>query len=301
MRVKEIENTINHDVKSVEYYIKERIDEITELSDSFKHTVKPFVHFGLTSQDITTVVLWLQLQKCELHLSSFIIDIEHKIADVFNKYKLTPMLSRTHGQIASPTTIGKEFAVFYERLKNQRTTFEEMLHDHSYVKFGGCIGNFNALHIAYPNVDWIQFTNSFLKCTYGFNRAQFTTQIDHYDMMSAYFDYIKRVNTILIDFCKDIWDYISRDYLKLKISQSEVGSSTMPHKVNPIDFENAEGNLQIGNCLLQFFSSKLPVSRLQRDLTDSTISRNFGVAFGYCLLAYKNISKGLGINNTYYT
>lgn len=284
-RVKAIESQINHDVKSIEYYIKESIDQM-KISTELKESIKPYIHFALTSQDITTLSLWLQLKQFDILYKTYMYKIEEFLSDFFINYSDVAMLSRTHGQPASPTTIGKEFMVFGERLQNQQFKLK------GFIKFGGCIGNFNAHYAAYPDIDWMSFGDQFVS-KFGFKRAKYTTQIDHYDMMCRYFDNIKRTNTILIDLCRDIWEYISRDYLQLKIIDTEVGSSTMPHKVNPIDFENAEGNLLMANTLLEFFSSKLPVSRLQRDLTDSTITRNFGSAFGYCIIAYKSLLKGL--------
>ncbi len=292
VNVKSIEDKIKHDVKSVEYYIKERLSGFKGVSPDVVARVKPLVHFGLTSQDITTVSLWMQLKDTNHELNLQIKDIIKILREFFNNFKGVAIISRTHGQIATPTTFGKEFMVFAERLHYQLLQLNGTLSS-SRIKFGGCIGNFNAHVVAYPNVDWLDFADSFIK-EVGFNqRAQYTTQIDHYDMMCAYFDCVKRVNTILLDMCRDIWEYISHDQLVLKINAEEVGSSTMPHKVNPIDFENAEGNLQLGNSMFELFSRKLPVSRLQRDLSDSTVTRNFGVAFGYTLLAYRNIQKGL--------
>lgn len=286
-RVKEIEKQINHDVKSVEYYIKEYID-VLGVSAELKSIVKPYVHFALTSQDTTTLALWLQLLTVDEMITDQIRLVYEKMCTFFNLYKRVSMLSRTHGQAATPTTIGKEFMVFAERLENQI----ELLPIKPIAKFGGCNGNFNAHYVAYPGIDWMLFGDRFLE-QLGLCRAQFTTQIDHYDMMCEYFDRTRRINNILVDFCRDVWEYISRDYLRLKINRGEVGSSTMPHKVNPIDFENAEGNLLMANSMFEFFSSKLPISRLQRDLTDSTVTRNFGCAFGYSFVAYKSILKGM--------
>ncbi len=292
VNVKSIEDKIKHDVKSVEYYIKEQLTTFKGVPQEIVDRVKPFVHFGLTSQDITTVSLWMQLKDANNELSLQLKDIIKALREFFCNYKSLAIISRTHGQIATPTTFGKEFMVFGERLHYQVQQLNQTLAS-GRVKFGGCIGNFNAHHAAYPNIDWLEFADKFISDLGFGQRAQFTTQIDHYDMMCAYFDCIKRINTILLDLCRDVWEYISHDQLILKIDPDEVGSSTMPHKVNPIDFENAEGNLQLGNALFELFSRKLPVSRLQRDLSDSTVTRNFGVAFGYTLLAYRNIQKGL--------
>jgi len=294
LRVKDIESTINHDVKSVEYYIKEKLDEYAQRSDEEKKIVdqiKPFVHFGLTSQDITTLSLWLQLKDGKALFDKEIHTIEKMLRSMFTKYKSMPMLARTHGQPATPTLLGKEFMVFAERLHRQRVQLERSFED-AHVKFGGAIGNFNAHWISYGKIDWKKWADDFIK-SFGFKRAQFTTQIDHYDMMGAVFDDMKRINTVLLDLCRDIWDYISRDYLMLSINTSEIGSSTMPHKVNPINFENAEGNLILANALFETFSRKLPVSRMQRDLSDSTVTRNFGVAFGYTFIALSGIISGM--------
>lgn len=289
-KVKEIEMKINHDVKSIEYYIKDCIDDF-DIDDELKRQVKPYVHFGLTSQDITTLSLWMQLDSTKSLIETYIAKIEHKLQHMFSTTKTLTIVSKTHGQSASPTSLGKEMMVFAERLHHQLEHLK-YCYKKAHVKFGGAVGNLNAHDITFPRKEWLTFADSFVEeC--GFQRAQFTTQIDHYDDMGAIFDSMKRINTILLDLCRDIWLYISRDIFKLSIQKEEVGSSTMPHKVNPINFENAEGNLQLANCIFEFFSRKLPVSRMQRDLTDSTVSRNFGIAFGYSILSYENILKGL--------
>lgn len=286
--VKNIEREIKHDVKSIEYYLK---NWVSQFEGSLPKIIKPYIHFGLTSQDITTISLWMQLRDAKIIIKNHIETIEQQLRTFFNDYKNVPMLSRTHGQPASPTTVGKEFMVFAERLHRQLNRLDNSFNQ-TRIKFGGAIGNLNAHTAAYPHINWIEWCDKFIE-SIGFKRARFTTQIDHYDGMGEMFDCVKRVNTILIDLCKDVWEYISRQYFILSINEKEVGSSTMPHKVNPIDFENAEGNLQLANCILEFFSRKLPISRMQRDLTDSTVTRNFGVAFGYCVVGYTNIGKGL--------
>lgn len=294
-QVKIIEQTINHDVKSIEYYIKQTLEHQAKTSSPSKkeliHKIIPFIHFGLTSQDITTISLWLQLKDVNDLFIREIHNIEQHLRQFFNKHKALSMLSKTHGQPASPTTLGKEFMVFAERLDNQLQRFQGAFSS-AKVKFGGAIGNLNAHVVSYPQINWIEWANNFVQ-SFGLTRAQFTTQIDHYDGMADIFDCTKRINVILIDLCRDIWSYISQKYFVLSIDENEVGSSAMPHKVNPINFENAEGNLQLGNCMFEFFSRKLPISRMQRDLSDSTVVRNFGVAFGYSFLAYSNILKGL--------
>ena len=293
-RVKQIESKINHDVKSVEYYIKEKLQEFADSDQSLKKIItkiKPLVHFGLTSQDITTLSLWMQLKDVKSIYQGEIAGIQNKLRLFFKQYKSTPMLAHTHGQIASPTFIGKEFMVFAERIDNQLQQLDNVF-SNAKVKFGGAVGNFNAHAYSYGHVNWLKWADEFVE-SIGFKRAQFTTQIDHYDMMGAYFDCIKRINTILMDLCIDVWEYISRDYLTLAINDNEVGSSAMPHKVNPINFENSEGNLHLANSTFELLTRKLPVSRMQRDLTDSTITRNIGVAFGYTFVALNNIAKGL--------
>ena len=276
-----IEKEINHDVKAIEYYIKE------ELKD-FEYN--EYVHFGLTSQDINNTALTLMLKEC---INNVIVknlnNILLKLEELGNDWIRIPMLSRTHGQPASPTTLGKEILVFHERLKIEM--FSLMNHKYT-TKFGGAVGNMNAHYVAYPLHDWKLFAIDFVH-SLGLTRQKLTTQIDNYDNMSKLFHNMERINTILLDMCKDIWTYISLDYFKLEINENEVGSSTMPHKVNPIDFENAEGNLGLSNVIFHYMSSKLPISRLQRDLTDSTVVRNIGVPLGYSLLSYKSILKGL--------
>ena len=283
--IKEIEKTTNHDVKAVEYFLKEKFDAI-KLS---KH--KEFIHFGLTSQDInnTAIPYTLQLAMDEAFYPLF-NELLQQIHYLAAEWSEIPMLARTHGQPASPTRLGKEIEVFIERLKKQIG----LLHLIPFsAKFGGATGNFNAHIVAYPNIKWEEFANSFVNHVLNLDRSQITTQIEHYDNMAALFDNLKRINTILLDLSKDIWAYISMEYFKLKISKNEIGSSAMPHKVNPIDFENAEGNLGIANALFEHLSTKLPVSRLQRDLTDSTVLRNIGVPFAHTFIAFKSLLKGL--------
>ncbi|HBB00007.1 MAG: adenylosuccinate lyase [Bacteroidetes bacterium GWD2_45_23] len=286
LRIKEIEKTTNHDVKAVEYFLKEKFDHL-ELSDQ-----KEFIHFGLTSQDINntaTPMMWQEaLQTIYIpELDSLIARIE-SYAEEWND---VPMLARTHGQPASPTRLGKEMKVFAYRLTNQ---LEVLQHIPVKAKFGGATGNFNAHKVAYPAVDWKKFADDFLRDKLHLGREEYTTQISNYDAFAASFDALKRINTILIDFNRDMWLYISMEYFKQKIKEGEVGSSAMPHKVNPIDFENAEGNLGIANALLEHLSAKLPISRLQRDLTDSTVIRNMGVPLAHGIIALKSTTKGLG-------
>lgn len=283
--IKELEKTTNHDVKAVEYFIKAELEGIGE------HTAKEWVHFGLTSQDINNTaipLLWKHAIEFEYLPSLLNLNIELKL--LAKDWEAVPMLARTHGQPASPTRLGKEIMVFVERIEN---SVEQLLTIPFSAKFGGATGNFNAHHAAYPKQDWILFANEFVQDILGLQRSQFTTQIEHYDHLAAHFDAMKRINTILIDFCRDVWTYISMDYFKQKIKEGEVGSSAMPHKVNPIDFENAEGNLGIANALLEHFSAKLPLSRLQRDLTDSTVLRNIGVPFAHTIISLRSIEKGL--------
>ncbi len=284
-RVKEIEDITNHDVKAVEYFIKEKFDE-TGLSK-----YKEFIHFGLTSQDANNTALPLSIidaLNAEYYpLMQQLVDKLDNLADQWDKI---PMLAKTHGQPASPTKLGKELRVFTERLQVQL----DQLHNlPCHAKFGGATGNFNAHCVAYPDIDWQQFSNSFCKEKLGLERSQYTTQIAHYDNYGAIFDALKRINNILLDLDRDIWSYISMNYFKQKIKKGEVGSSTMPHKVNPIDFENSEGNIGIANAGFEQLSSKLPVSRLQRDLTDSTATRFIGVPFGHTIIAIKSTLKGL--------
>lgn len=283
-RIKEIEKTTNHDVKAVEYFIKEKIAPLG-LGE-----VSEFIHFGLTSQDINNTSIPLSI----LHANADIMipTLEEVIAllkGYAKAWKNIPMLAHTHGQPASPTKLGKEVQVFVERLEVQLNQLKAIPYS---AKFGGATGNFNAHHVAYPKTNWIDFSNKFLS-SLGLSRSQYTTQIEHYDNLAALFDAYKRLNTILIDFSRDFWQYISMDYFKQQLKKGEVGSSAMPHKVNPIDFENAEGNFGIANALFEHLSAKLPVSRLQRDLTDSTVLRNVGVPLSHTLIAYKSLIKGL--------
>ncbi len=284
-KIKDIEKITNHDVKAVEYFIKEEFDKLN------LQAYKEFIHFGLTSQDINNTATPYSLQKAldEVYYPLF-DELLQKINSLAADWHSIPMLARTHGQPASPTKLGKEFEVFIERLRKQIGLLRLIPFS---AKFGGATGNFNAHHVAYPNIDWEKFANSFVNHILHLDRSQITTQIDHYDNLGAIFDNLKRINTILLDFSRDIWTYISMDYFKLKINKNEVGSSAMPHKVNPIDFENAEGNLGIANALYEYLSAKLPISRLQRDLTDSTVLRNIGVPVGHTLIAFKSLIKGL--------
>jgi adenylosuccinate lyase len=285
IRVKEIEKTTNHDVKAVEYFIKEKMEELS-IGEQ-----KEFVHFGLTSQDINNTAVPMSLK--DGVEEGYIPSLEELITQLnimANEWKGVAMLARTHGQPASPTRLGKELLVYIERLEIQLL----QLKDITYAgKFGGATGNFNAHHIAYPEIDWVDFSNQFLEKCLLLERSQTTTQIEHYDHLAALFDVLKRINTILIDLDRDIWTYISIDYFKQKIKKGEVGSSAMPHKVNPIDFENSEGNLGIANAIYEHLSAKLPLSRLQRDLTDSTVLRNIGVPISHSLLGVNSTLKGL--------
>lgn len=283
--VKEIEATTNHDVKAVEYYLKKRFDKMG-LSK-----YKEFIHFGLTSQDINNTAgpYALKLAVDEVIVPIY-EDLLQKLTRRSKEWKSVSMLARTHGQPASPTILGKEIYVFAERLKQQLKLLKTIPFS---AKFGGATGNFNAHYVAYPEINWAEFGNDFVKNNLLLERLQHTTQIEHYDNQAALFDNMKRINTILIDLSRDMWSYISMDYFKQKIKAGEVGSSAMPHKVNPIDFENAEGNLGIANALFEHLSAKLPLSRLQRDLTDSTVSRNIGVPFAHTLISIKSLIKGL--------
>lgn len=285
LRIKEIEKTTNHDVKAVEYFLKEQFDK----NGWTKH--KEFIHFGLTSQDINNTAIPLTLKKfVHNHYYPLLDQLLDKLINLAEDWKNIVMLAHTHGQPASPTRLGKEITVFIERLHKQIG----MLYIIPYAaKFGGATGNFNAHQAAFPQIKWDEFANAFVNGVLGLERSQNTTQIEHYDYLAALFDNIKRINTILIDFARDIWTYISMDYFKQKIVKHEVGSSAMPHKVNPIDFENAEGNLMLANTMLEFLSAKLPISRLQRDLTDSTVLRNIGVPFAHTFIAYKSLLKGM--------
>lgn len=283
--IKEIEKTTNHDVKAVEYFLKAELDK-TDAQEA-----KEWIHFGLTSQDVNnTAIPLLWKHSLEFELLPAYLNLQNHLHQLAQDFKEIPMLAKTHGQPASPTRLGKEIMVFVERLENQIRLF-------SYIpvaaKFGGATGNFNAHYVAYPKTDWIKFGNHFVEEVLGLQRMQFTTQIEHYDNLAAHFDCIKRINTILLDLCRDIWTYISMEYFKQKTKAGEVGSSAMPHKVNPIDFENAEGNIGVANAMLEHLSAKLPVSRLQRDLTDSTVLRNIGVPVAHTIIAIKSIEKGL--------
>ncbi len=285
-KIKDIEAITNHDVKAVEYFIKEQFERIGIVP------LKEWVHFGLTSQDINNTAIPLSWKHCmELDYLPAIANLQHDLHLLATTWKAIPILARTHGQPASPTILGKEVMVYVERIANQIQLFSYIPYA---AKFGGATGNFNAHHIAFPDKNWVKLGNEFVDKKLGLQRMQFTTQIEHYDNLAAHCDAIKRINTILIDLCRDIWTYISMDYFKQKTKEGEVGSSAMPHKVNPIDFENAEGNLGIANALLEHFSAKLPISRLQRDLTDSTVLRNLGVPIAHTLLAIKSLNKGLG-------
>tara|TARA_B100001250_G_scaffold411226_1_gene439413 strand:+ start:299 stop:1627 length:1329 start_codon:yes stop_codon:yes gene_type:complete len=283
--IKKIERKINHDVKALEYYIADKF-KVNGLVDHIS-----FIHFGLTSQDINNTSISLSLKDfVETHYINSIEDIIKKINNKYNDWNKIVMLGHTHGQPAVPTTLGKEFRVFSYRLELQLELLKTVDY---YGKFGGASGNLNAHKLAYPNIDWEIFGVKFMQ-ELKLKRSKYTTQIDNYDNLAVLFDNLRRINTILIDMCQDIWLYISKDYIKQKLNKDEVGSSTMPHKVNPINFENAEGNLLLANNFLEFFSRKLPVSRLQRDLTDSTILRNIGTLFGHIYVAFDNINKGLG-------
>lgn len=285
IEIKQIEATTNHDVKAVEYFIKEQLDKIG------LGQVKEWVHFGLTSQDINNTSIPLSWKHCmEQEYLPSIVNLHNHLFGLAKQWRNIPLLARTHGQPASPTILGKEFMVFSERLDGQINLFTQIPYA---AKFGGATGNFNAHHVAFPKKDWVKLGNEFVETVLGLQRMQFTTQIEHYDNLAAQFDNIKRINTILIDLCRDVWTYISMDYFKQKTKKGEVGSSAMPHKVNPIDFENAEGNLGMANALLEHLSAKLPLSRLQRDLTDSTVLRNVGVPVAHTILAIKSLIKGL--------
>ena len=285
-RVKDIEKVTNHDVKAVEYFIKEKMEE------SVWGASKEFIHFGLTSQDINNTAIPMSLKDCmEETYFPTIHELITSLSSIVKDWSHIPMLAKTHGQPASPTRLGKEIHVFVERLEEQMKLLKAVTYA---GKFGGATGNFNAHHVAYPEIDWAAFGNDFLQNKLGITRTATTTQIEHYDHMASLFDGLKRVNTILIDLCRDIWTYISMDYFKQKIKKGEVGSSAMPHKVNPIDFENAEGNLGLANALFEHLSAKLPISRLQRDLTDSTVLRNVGVPIAHSVIALSSIQKGLG-------
>ena len=285
LQIKEIEKTTNHDVKAVEYFIKKEFDKLG--FSSFKE----FIHFGLTSQDINNTATPLLMKEFveqellpELNKLIALLDSQAK------QWQDIAMLARTHGQPASPTRLGKEIAVFSERIKKQISLLKTIPHA---AKFGGATGNFNAHHVAYPEINWLEFGNNFVKKYLGLDRSHPTTQVEHYDNIAAQFDNLKRINTILMDYSRDVWHYVSLNYFKQKIMEGEVGSSAMPHKVNPIDFENAEGNLGLANALFEHLSAKLPISRLQRDLTDSTVLRNIGVPMAHTWIAFKSLQKGI--------
>ena len=283
--IKETEKITNHDVKAVEYFIKNKFEELGLTN------YKEFIHFGLTSQDINNTAIPLSTKEAfeQVYLPNLIALIA-KLKELSIEWKDIPMLARTHGQPASPTRLGKEILVFVERLEEQM----RLLFNIPFAaKFGGATGNFNAHHVAYPDVDWRQFGTNFVENILGLQHSFPTTQIEHYDHFAAFFDALKRINTIIIDLDRDIWTYVSMDYFKQKIKEGEIGSSAMPHKVNPIDFENSEGNLGIANAIFEHLSAKLPISRLQRDLTDSTVLRNIGVPFGHTIIAFESTLKGL--------
>ncbi len=284
-RIKQIESVTNHDVKAVEYFLKEELEKLGASE------IKEWVHFGLTSQDVNNTAVPLSWKHCmELEYLPSIINLQNELLEKARAWKAVPMLAKTHGQPASPTILGKEIMVFVERLENQ---VQLLSYIPNAAKFGGATGNFNAHQVTFPEKDWIKLGNEFVENRLGLQRMQFTTQIEHYDNFAAYFDAIRRINNILIDFCRDVWTYVSMEYFKQKTKKGEVGSSAMPHKVNPIDFENAEGNLGIANSLLEHLSNKLPISRLQRDLTDSTVLRNIGVPVAHTMIAVRSIEKGL--------
>ena len=284
-RIKAIEEETNHDVKAMEYYLKEKFHALGI------RQYAEFIHFGLTSQDINNTAIPLSNKEAVEHVyAPYYEDLMLRLRNFMETWATVPMLARTHGQPASPTRLGKEFAVFAERLDVQFAQFRSIPFS---AKFGGATGNFNAHHAAYPGIDWKTFANNFVDNTLGLKRSRTTTQIEHYDNFAAQCDALKRINNILIDMCRDIWTYISQEYFRQRINKAEVGSSAMPHKVNPIDFENAEGNLGIANALFEYLSSKLPISRLQRDLTDSTVLRNIGVAMAHTIIAFHSLIKGL--------
>ncbi len=283
--IKEIEKVTNHDVKAVEYFIKKKFDALG------LQPYKEFIHFGLTSQDINNTAIPLSIKEAmdQVYIPHY-LEVLNKIEELAKEWEAVPMLARTHGQPASPTRLGKEMDVFAVRLKEQFRLLEELPHA---AKFGGATGNFNAHKVAYPSIDWKAFGQQFVQEKLGLHHSFPTTQIEHYDHMAGLFDCLKRINTIIIDLDRDFWTYVSMDYFKQKIKAGEVGSSAMPHKVNPIDFENSEGNLGIANAIFEHLSAKLPISRLQRDLTDSTVLRNVGVPFGHTLIAFQATLKGM--------
>lgn len=283
--IKNSEKTTNHDVKAVEYFLKDKMKSLG--LESFLE----FIHFGLTSQDINNTAIPLSLKE---GIQKIYLPQIHDLIAILNRYKKEwkeiPMLAKTHGQAATPTRLGKEIQVFSERIENQLKQLEQIPYS---AKFGGATGNFNAHFVAFPENDWVLFSNNFVNSTLGLSRSQTTTQIEHYDNLAALFDCLKRINTIILDLNRDMWTYISMDYFKQKLKDGEIGSSAMPHKVNPIDFENSEGNIGIANAVFEHLSSKLPVSRLQRDLTDSTVLRNIGVPLGHTLIALESCINGL--------
>jgi adenylosuccinate lyase len=284
-RIKDIEKVTNHDVKAVEYLIKEEFDKLG------LQKYKEFIHFGLTSQDINnTAVPKSIMDSYSMEIQPLIAEVIRKVDDLAHEWKDIPMLARTHGQPATPTRLGKEIYVFVERLKNQVQLLEQIPFS---AKFGGATGNFNAHYVAYPDIDWIAFGNNFVNNILGLQRLQVTTQIEHYDNFAALCDNLKRINTIVLDLDRDMWTYISMGYFSQKIKKGEVGSSAMPHKVNPIDFENSEGNMGLANALFEHLSAKLPISRMQRDLTDSTVSRNMGMPFAHMMIGLRSLLRGL--------
>ncbi len=286
LEIKETEKVTNHDVKAVEYFVKDRLEKMG------LGAIGEFVHFGLTSQDINNTAVPLSLKEgMEQVLLPRLSGVIEQIRNLAEEWKSIPMLAKTHGQPASPTRLGKEMMVFVERLEQQLRHLKAVPFS---AKFGGATGNFNAHHVAYPHMDWVGLGNEFVVQRLGLSRSQHTTQIEHYDNLAALFHALERINTILIDFSRDIWSYISMDYFKQRLKEGEIGSSAMPHKVNPIDFENAEGNLGMANAVFGFLAAKLPVSRLQRDLTDSTVLRNIGVPLGHSLIALASLEKGIG-------
>ena len=283
--IKDIEKVTNHDVKAVEYFLKRRFDELD------LKRFKEFIHFGLTSQDINNVAVPLTLRDANANIYlPAMQELRDKLYAMAEEWKDVPMLAHTHGQPASPTHLGKEIYVFVERIDNQINNLKNIPFC---AKFGGATGNMNAHKIAYPQIEWKNFANNYINNNLGLTRLQTTTQIEHYDFMAAYFDAVKRINTILIDLARDVWQYVSMEYFKQKIKAGEVGSSAMPHKVNPIDFENAEGNLGLANAIFEHLSAKLPISRMQRDLTDSTVTRNVGVPLAHTMIAISSLLKGL--------
>ncbi|GAM23677.1 hypothetical protein SAMD00019534_068520 [Acytostelium subglobosum LB1] len=290
LAIKQIEKTTNHDIKAVEYFIK---SILTAAPYSFSEAITEFIHFGLTSQDVNNTAIPLSIVKAvdEVIVPALDTAIMQPLQQLATSTRMVPMLAHTHGQPATPTTVGKEFMVFVERLQGQIAQLQACPHT---TKFGGATGNMNAHFVAYPTVDWIQFGQQFVTSLHPrLKRSRFTTQIEHYDNLAALFDSLKRINTILIDLCRDVWTYISMEYFGQRVIKGEVGSSAMPHKVNPIDFENAEGNMGVANALYEHLAAKLPISRLQRDLTDSTVLRTVGVPLAHSLLAFKSVQRGM--------